>query len=360
VTSPANTSSTTGPGTSGVRPWPRRSTVCTRNRSVSPARIGPKSRESLKPPCSRTSGSPSPRTSCQVRNPFTIEYIPATTREGGQTHRQTEQCEELVSQERGGRRRVPLEQTVVDRAQRLRPRSAMVSRARCNALFTAATVLSSSPATSAARQDSTARRISTARCRGGRCCNAATNASRTVSRPSARTSAGSTRSSGTGRTHADAGSGSPSGVPSAEGEVRSIATARRCALRSMSTHTFVAIAYNQVFSEPVPGRNRRARPARTPPARRPRLRTAHRACGSSSRSSRRGALQGPRRCQPLVVARAACSASSILPLVTMVMPASRASVNSAMTANTARSPRSCPSMPPMAAPSGMVPQATSR
>ncbi len=50
--------------------------------------------------------------------------------------------------------------------------------------------MSRSSATSVAFQRSTSQRMSTARCRGGRCCSAATNASRTDSRASA-TSAGS-------------------------------------------------------------------------------------------------------------------------------------------------------------------------
>ena len=76
-----------------------------------------------------------------------------------------------------------------------------VARARWSALLTDATLVSSSSATSAAFQRSTSHRISTARWRGGRCCRAATNASRIVSRATA-TSAGSpsgaTRPSGIG------------------------------------------------------------------------------------------------------------------------------------------------------------------
>ena len=60
--------------------------------------------------------------------------------------------------------------------------SLSVARARCNALFTDATLPSSSSAVSAAGQPSTSRRISTARCRGGRCWIAARNASSIVSR----------------------------------------------------------------------------------------------------------------------------------------------------------------------------------
>ena len=77
---------------------------------------------------------------------------------------------------------------------------AIVARARCRALLTEATVVSSSSATSVACQRSTSQRISTARWRGGRCCSAATKASRIVSRSTA-ISAGSRR-----RHHASSGS----------------------------------------------------------------------------------------------------------------------------------------------------------
>ncbi len=83
-----------------------------------------------------------------------------------------------------------------------------VARARCSALLTEATLVSSSSATSVAFQRSTSHRISTARWRGGRCCRAATNARRIVSRPTA-TSAGSpsgaTRPSGIGWIHVVSG-----------------------------------------------------------------------------------------------------------------------------------------------------------
>ena len=88
-------------------------------------------------------------------------------------------------------------------------RSARVARARCSALLTDATLVSSSSATSVACQRSTSRRISTARCRGGRCCSAATNARRIVSRAAASSagspSAGSTRASGMGWTQVFSG-----------------------------------------------------------------------------------------------------------------------------------------------------------
>ena len=72
---------------------------------------------------------------------------------------------------------------------RRRRRESSVARARCSALLTEATDVSSSWATSSACQRSTSRRISTARWRGGRYCSAATNARRIVSRATA-TSAG--------------------------------------------------------------------------------------------------------------------------------------------------------------------------
>ena len=83
--------------------------------------------------------------------------------------------------------------------------AASVARARCSALLTDATLVSSSSATSSAFHRRTSRRISTARCRGGRCWRAATKARRIDSRSTV-TSAGSrpvdsTRPSGIGSTH---------------------------------------------------------------------------------------------------------------------------------------------------------------
>ena len=119
-----------------------------------------------------------------------------------------------------------------------------VARARWSALFTEATVVSSSSATSDACQRSTSHRISTARWRGGRNWSAATKASRIVSRASA-TAAGSpsgtTRPSGIGSIHVASGivfrcsaSGSLAGP-------MSIGRARRFRLSSMSKQTFVAM-----------------------------------------------------------------------------------------------------------------------
>ena len=80
--------------------------------------------------------------------------------------------------------------------------TASVARARCRALLTDATVVSSSSATSVACQRRTSRRMSTARCRAGRCWRAVTNARRIDSLASATSagspSSGTTRASGIG------------------------------------------------------------------------------------------------------------------------------------------------------------------
>ena len=122
--------------------------------------------------------------------------------------------------------------------------AANVARARWRALFTDATLVSRSSATSLAFQRSTSHRMSDARCRAGRCWRAAMNASLMLSRATA-TSAGSpsgtTRPSGAGctqvaseRTFRWAGSGSTAGP-------RSIGRARRSLPFSMSRQTLVAI-----------------------------------------------------------------------------------------------------------------------
>ena len=120
--------------------------------------------------------------------------------------------------------------------------------------MTDATEVSSSSATSVACQRSTSRRISTARWRGGRCCSAATNASLSVSFCAASSagsaSSGSTRASAIGRTQAFSISGAPSGASALEAGPRSIGTARRCALCSMSRQTLLAIRNSHAFSAP--------------------------------------------------------------------------------------------------------------
>ena len=55
-------------------------------------------------------------------------------------------------------------------------RASSVALARCRALFTDVSLLSSMSATSAARKPITSRSTSAARCRGGSCCSPATNA----------------------------------------------------------------------------------------------------------------------------------------------------------------------------------------
>ena len=64
----------------------------------------------------------------------------------------------------------------------LGPAASSCDRARCSRLFTAAVLAPIASATSAAFHCSTSRSTSTARCRGERCCSAATNANRTDSR----------------------------------------------------------------------------------------------------------------------------------------------------------------------------------
>jgi hypothetical protein len=122
---------------------------------------------------------------------------------------------------------------------------ASVARARCSALLTDATVVPSSSATSAACQHSTSRRMSTARCRGGRCCSAATNASRMLSWNTARSAgspcAGGTAAPGIGSTQVSAGIGWPGTVVAGTAGERSIGRARRDRPRSASRQTFVAM-----------------------------------------------------------------------------------------------------------------------
>ena len=60
-------------------------------------------------------------------------------------------------------------------------RDANAARARLSRLFTDGSVIASIAATSPARNPSTSRSTSTARCCGGRCCSPATNASAVAS-----------------------------------------------------------------------------------------------------------------------------------------------------------------------------------
>ncbi len=122
---------------------------------------------------------------------------------------------------------------------------ARVARARCSALFTEATLVSRSSATSVACHLSTSQRMSTARCRAGRCCRAATKASRIDSRAAA-TSAGSpsvlmTRLSAIGCTKVFSARGRSWAVATADDGPRSIGRARRWGARCMSMHTLLAM-----------------------------------------------------------------------------------------------------------------------
>jgi hypothetical protein len=112
------------------------------------------------------------------------------------------------------------------------------ARARWSALFTEATLVSSSTAVSFAGHPSTSRRISTARGRGDRCWIATMNASSIVSRATTSTSApsASSRSSGNGSSH---------GISPVGDGVRG----RRS---SASRHAFVAIRYSQARNEARP------------------------------------------------------------------------------------------------------------
>ena len=167
-------------------------------------------------------------------------------------------------------------------------------------------VVSSSSATSVACQRSTSRRIRTARCRGGRCCSAATNASRIDSRATASSagspSSGSTRASGIGWTQVVLGRrGAARTASAAATAARGPSAAPGAAGRSsMSRQTFVAMRYSHERSAERPSKPvaARARPAPSSPARRPRPRTPSRASGSSSRSARRGTARArARRCR---------------------------------------------------------------
>ena len=172
--------------------------------------------------------------------------------------------------------------------------AASVVRARCSALFTAGTLVSSSSAASVACQRSTSHRISAARCRAGRCCSAVTKASRIVSRASTTSagsaSAGSTRSSAMGETHGASGSCSP--------ELRRVRRPRRPQLHrpgpALAAPEHVQAHVGGDAVQPRPHARSAPRTGRTPstpaassPARRPRPRSRSRACGSSSPVSSR-------------------------------------------------------------------------
>ena len=157
--------------------------------------------------------------------------------------------------------------------------------------------MSSSEATSSAFHRSTSRRIRTARCRGGRCCSAATKASRIDSFATAR-SAGSPSSartwrSSTGSTHAVRGTARRERgldrLPRRAGEVH-----RQRAPRPAGQLVEADVGGDAV--QPRAQRRPALEVARAParrgpssPAPRRRRRRTSRACGSSSRSAPGGA-----------------------------------------------------------------------
>src|ERR1700730_852255 len=103
------------------------------------------------------------------------------------------------------------------------------ARARCSELFTAAVVVPSSTATSAARQFRTSLKMRTARCLGGRCCSAAMRASRMLSRDVTMV-AGSpgpppTMASGIGSSHGTSGCSASPAVGPVPGAPRAAAPA---------------------------------------------------------------------------------------------------------------------------------------
>ena len=158
-----------------------------------------------------------------------------------------------------------------DRRLRPRARSASrldkVARARWSALLTDATLVSSSSATSLACHRNTSRRMSTARWRAGRCWSAVTNARRMDSLDAASSagspSSGTTRASGMGVTHADSGLVVWRNESAVDDGPRSMARARRCRLRSMSRHTFVAMRYSHDRTDERPSKLAAFRQART-------------------------------------------------------------------------------------------------
>lgn len=133
--------------------------------------------------------------------------------------------------------------------------------------MTEATEVSSSSATSLAFQASTSRRISTARCLGGRCWSAATNARRTDSRATAASAGSATvgrmRPSGIGSSQVFSGRGLSAAWASGVGPVRSTGRARLLPAFSMSRQTLVAMRYSQERSEERPSNLSKLRQART-------------------------------------------------------------------------------------------------
>ena len=130
----------------------------------------------------------------------------------------------------------------------------IAARARCRALLAAATLVPSAEAVSLAGQPSTSRAISAARCRGGRTCRAARNASEMVSREMA-TASGSS-SPGAAASSSGSGYGWSQGTSASEPP-----EGRREPRRSMSRQTLVAIRYSQARNCALPSKPDRPRHA---------------------------------------------------------------------------------------------------
>jgi hypothetical protein len=132
-------------------------------------------------------------------------------------------------------------------------------------LFTAAVETPTASATSLAFQLSTSRRISTARCRGERCCSATMNANRVLSRSST-TAPGSVPGSpstvsGSGSNHGISGR-STSASPGSQLEPSPEGSGRRFRFCSALRHAVVAIRCSQVRSDERPSNLSKARQAR--------------------------------------------------------------------------------------------------
>jgi hypothetical protein len=135
---------------------------------------------------------------------------------------------------------------------------ASVARARCSALLIEAVLVSSSSAASLACHLSTSQRISAARCFAGRCCSAATKASRSVSRCSA-----SSSGVGSGVIHVTSGSSARFSNSGSCAGPRSIGRARFSRPFSWSKQTFVAMRYSHDLSAARPSNLSSERQARS-------------------------------------------------------------------------------------------------
>ena len=178
----------------------------------------------------------------------------------------------------------------------------MVARARCSALFTEASLLSSMSATSAARKPSTSLSTSTARCRGGRCWTAVTKASAIASLASYRASgpspaSGSPSSSMSGIGLQPQRLPAPGRLDGQEGRLGWFGPrpgGRWRAARSGTGWSRSGTARCAATPVPRTGRAPARRPA-TSPAARPRRPAPNRGSGSSAAGARRGTARSARR-----------------------------------------------------------------